>query len=358
MIIVYFLKDWVIDLIKQYENPEQEPTFNILSIKNNENLINTFTDYSKITTLQKKNFEYLIMNYRDTKSENESIFKINDIMERTVKNIIEPRKIKTVLLLDLDETLGCFHIQYAVYSKFIINHKLHSELMNEYPVITKIVTDILLKNIIKKVLTPNIGKFLKNIEKLKKEKLINEVNIYSANSDNNNYPGYFDYLVKSIETICNVKGLIDNIETNVSDTNGKKNLIKYKKCKVIIIDDKPEVVKQTKNVLEITPFLIYLKPLYYFSKNLSNYDIPIDIYPIEVKMNIILSEFYNIIQQNYLYDIEIPNSIYGNTLYKNILKVMFKKLKNSLSMSSQSKNEFDSKLELKKLLNKLRKIFV
>ena len=153
-----------------------------------------------------------------------------------------PKTEKNLLLLDFDETLGSFNINFSIYSKMLF----------EKAKIEKI--DDIKKELLVFHIRPKLKEFFNELKKLKDEKKIHKIFIMSRNADKNNHPNYFTDTIRLIQEMTETPGLIDNIITDIR----KKmldELYDKKYTKYFIIDDKCEHVVPINKCISIKPYI-------------------------------------------------------------------------------------------------------
>lgn len=149
-----------------------------------------------------------------------------------------------LLVLDFDETLGSFHINFSVYSKLLALLNIPN-------------ANIIRKKLLMYHIRPNLIHFFKELKKLKDENKIHKIDIMSRNSDRTSYGGYFKETIDIIEEITQTPKLIDEIHLNVFNKNlDARYGGKYEKY--YIIDDKCEHVNPKEKCIPIEPYVSYI----------------------------------------------------------------------------------------------------
>ena len=199
------------------------------------------------------------------------------IMDTIVKQDevqLEPR----AWILDLDDTLG----QFGMICILVKIYKHFNE--NEYPPPAFTVDNFLgNEGCFISGFRPGLIELMKLGEELLENKLLDEIVIYTSAS---NYEGWVDYIVKCIEYYCNIK--IGTIGRCVSrdmgfvpsrDGSGTKDMNyiypNASLINVIMIDDKPHNILQTKNVFGVSPYRQFIPP-WRFLRNISWWDMEIE----------------------------------------------------------------------------------
>ena len=157
-----------------------------------------------------------------------------------------PKTEKNLLLLDFDETLGSFNINFSLYSKMLFENASNIE---------KTKVDEIKKELLVFHIRPKLKEFFKELKKLKDEKKIHEIFIMSRNSDENNHPNYFTDTIKIIQEMTETPGLIDAIITNIKRKKMLDELYDKKYTKYFIIDDKCEHVDPINKCIPIKPYI-------------------------------------------------------------------------------------------------------
>ena len=161
---------------------------------------------------------------------------------------------KYLIMLDIDETLGEFHLQYefiaTMIEKLISNvetkNKLHQDLLRTY------------------FIRPDLIEFMTRLKSFVDINPETKIIVFTKNCDNGKYPGYIINLVENIEIICNCIGLIHKIYS----TQGQyKDMFEIEQDlgisfdKIIVFEDRQEnVVHKSKSIVftNIKPYFIYL----------------------------------------------------------------------------------------------------
>jgi hypothetical protein len=154
---------------------------------------------------------------------------------------------ESLLCLDFDETLGSFHINYSLYSRYLNMYKIDKQKM--YNIQRKLLEEYHLR--------PNLNYFFQELMRMKNDKFIDKIYIVSRNNGFSNYNNYFKETISIIEDITNCKGLIDKIIPGIK----LKNLNKISKdenfYKIYIVDDKCEHVVPSDKCIDIKPYVTY-----------------------------------------------------------------------------------------------------
>lgn len=161
---------------------------------------------------------------------------------------------KYLIMLDIDETLGEFHLQYEFIATMIENfissvetkNKLHQELLRTY------------------FIRPDLIEFMRRLKSFVDINPETKIIVFTKNCDDGKYPGYISNLVKNLEIICNCVGLIYKIyskQEQYKDMFIIEQDLGISFDKIIVFEDRQEnVIHKSKSIVftNITPYFIYL----------------------------------------------------------------------------------------------------
>lgn len=157
---------------------------------------------------------------------------------------------KYLIMLDIDETLGEFHLQYefiaTMIEKFISKNILHQELLKTY------------------FIRPDLIEFMTRLKSFVDINPETKIIVFTKNCDDGKYPGYISNLVKNLEIICDCVGLIHKIystQEQYKDMFIIEQDLGISFDKIIVFEDRQEnVVHKSKSIVftNITPYFIYL----------------------------------------------------------------------------------------------------
>jgi hypothetical protein len=260
----------------------------------------------------------LLDHYLDPASDNESIFRISPDQFQIVQSPAGGASVETgqtLLLLDLDETLGCFYIQYQIFSTQLVAHPILQELLSDKPLQGKLLKDTVLRVLARQVLRPGITRLISTINQMKQQGLIDDVKIYTANSDMGKYPGYIDDLTRYISEIAGVSGLITETLTGVS-RQGNKQLGEFTALgytRVYLVDDHPERVNPRSASIPITPYLAYINTTSGLDQILETQIKELSEYGLAEIYQQIFPDLQRLLHQHYLQDRNSPKDVYQIT---------------------------------------------
>ena len=165
-----------------------------------------------------------------------------------------------LLVIDIDETLGSFHLQFEpIYRRYCKHPKIN--------------IDVLLTMIVKHFVRPGIISFFKQLDEYKQKGLIDRICFWTLNSNHNDYVrSLTKYILKYTDTENLVSDEDIFYRENVIEMDQRLRFVfcikdlrhffrnDYKKGTIYMIDNKPSSIIPNNRAIAIDSYFIYVNP--------------------------------------------------------------------------------------------------